>query len=184
MDSFAFGGAASVILDSPIWRRHLTRFAPIALAPALALFLLSYFLSTAMWTTIGLTSLSLFFTCLIVCAVTYQSSPWLWGFRSKPLRILGKYSYSLYIFHVPIQLYFLHKVPLDLTIHYFHSVLLALTFRVLFVGTLSIGVALITWNVIEQPILRLKRHFEPSLDSTRACSPDRNGATNVRYSME
>lgn len=168
MDSFAIGGAASLALGSPLWRGRLMRLAPLALAPTLAVFLWTYFISTAMWTTIGLTALSVFFTCLIVCAATYNHSPWLSIFRSSPMRFLGKYSYSLYVFHVPIQTYFSHKLPLDRMVQVFHSLFLALAFRMTIVATVSIVVALLTWNIIEKPMLGLKRYFSSSRDIQRA----------------
>jgi peptidoglycan/LPS O-acetylase OafA/YrhL len=167
IDSFAIGGAGSLILGSSRWRGHLTRFAPFALGPTLVVFLSTYFISTAMWTTIGLTALSVFFTCLIVCAATYDRSAWLSIFRSRPLRFLGKYSYSLYVFHVPIQLYLSHKFPLDRTVDAFHSLFLAVAFRMTIVAVLSILVALLTWNIIEKPILGLRRYFSSPRDIAR-----------------
>ena len=162
MDSFAIGGAASLALGSPRWRSPLMRFAPFALAPTLGVFLWTYLISTAMWTTIGLSALSVFFTSVIICAATYDNSPWLSIFRSRPLRFAGKYSYSLYIFHVPVQTYFSHKFPLDRMIHVFHSLFLALAFRMTIVATVSIVIALLTWNIIEKPMLGLKRYFGSS----------------------
>jgi hypothetical protein len=38
-------------------------------------------------------------------------------FRFRPLRFVGKYSYSLYVFRVPIQTYLSHKFPLDLMVN-------------------------------------------------------------------
>ncbi len=178
MDSFAIGGAASLALGSPRWRRRLMRFAPFALAPTLVIFLWTYSISTAMWTTIGLTALSVFFTCLITCAATYDHSPWLSIFRSRPLRFVGKYSYSLYVFHVPIQTFFSHKFPLDRMVRVFHSLFLALAFRVTVVAAASIAVALLTWNIIEKPMLGLGRYFGSRRDIPRA------GMTTTLFNKE
>jgi peptidoglycan/LPS O-acetylase OafA/YrhL len=170
MDSFAIGGAASLALGSPRWRNCVMRFAPFALAPTLVVFLWTYSISTTAWTTIGLTTLSLFFTCLIICAAAYDNSPWLSVFRSRPLRFVGKYSYSLYVFHVPVQTYFSHKFPLDRTARLFHSFCLALAFRITIVATVSIIVALFTWNIIENPMLKLRRYFSSSRDVPAAAN--------------
>jgi hypothetical protein len=57
---------------------------------------------------------------------------------------------------------------LDRTAHVFHSLFLALALRMTIVATVSIVVALFTWNIIEKPMLGLRRYFSSSRDTPTA----------------
>ena len=79
--------------------------------------------------------------------------------RYKPLMLLGKYSYGVYVLHLFVTYYVLRirevvlvrmrntwELPLALI-----SVVLTLL--------ASVGAALISWTVLESPCLEQKRHF-------------------------
>ncbi|HVX28306.1 MAG TPA: acyltransferase [Parafilimonas sp.] len=82
----------------------------------------------------------------------------------KALRFFGKYSYSMYIFHVPILIllrpalfkYLQKNIPH--TIAYITDNLICLL--------LVIAVSQLTWYLIEKPFLKLKRFFNHSITKT------------------
>jgi peptidoglycan/LPS O-acetylase OafA/YrhL len=77
-------------------------------------------------------------------------------FEARPLRILGKYSYALYLLHGPAAAL--------LGLHYAwdrfgaHPFLAQGVFWLLAMG-FTLALAMLSWVVLEAPLLRLKRHF-------------------------
>jgi peptidoglycan/LPS O-acetylase OafA/YrhL len=77
------------------------------------------------------------------------------------LRVVGKYSYAIYVFHFPI----IHAVVgwLPKGIIAAGNVASAAMFSVTFMGVFaaSFAAALVSWRLLEQPMLGLRRHFDP-----------------------
>jgi peptidoglycan/LPS O-acetylase OafA/YrhL len=104
----------------------------------------------------GYTSSALFTAGLIGIFLTYPPKNILRRIFGHPiLAFLGKYSYSMYLFHVPVG-FLLRDVLWDLGMRGWKPFVLYL---VLSYG-LTILIALFTWNVLEKHILNLKKHFE------------------------
>jgi peptidoglycan/LPS O-acetylase OafA/YrhL len=156
VDSFAIGGAASLLLRSP-YRDRSVQFAKMMLWPALGVFLVANFLWKDTLQTFGYTALAVTFTTAIICAVAYEATPGLAIFRSAWLRFLGKYSYSLYVFHYPIRLALDKKLPIAQLAQRCHSLFVAQIVYTLIVGSVSVSVALMTWHFYEKQFLKLKR---------------------------
>jgi peptidoglycan/LPS O-acetylase OafA/YrhL len=81
-------------------------------------------------------------------------------FALAPLRFLGRYSYGIYVWHYPIMIF--------LTLHNFTIADLAMRLgtrggaNAVYVATnvaATLAVALLSWRLLEQPLLGLKRHF-------------------------
>ena len=75
---------------------------------------------------------------------------------NAPLRSIGKYSYAIYIFHLPIV-----QIILPLKTHYFFAQFAwvdATGFAIL-VFIAAYAAAYCSWYLLEQPCLRLKRFF-------------------------
>jgi peptidoglycan/LPS O-acetylase OafA/YrhL len=78
-------------------------------------------------------------------------------FKARWLRAIGKYSYALYVVHLPIMCWLRARVPAHLV-----GRLTGGAGRVGFLATgfiASLAIARVTWVLIEQPFLSLKRFF-------------------------
>jgi peptidoglycan/LPS O-acetylase OafA/YrhL len=83
-----------------------------------------------------------------------------------PLRFIGKISYGIYITH-PIMFGVFWGTPLYLATRQFpHANLIHIVGQIL----MPLPVAILTWYLFEQPILRLKRHFEAGAATQRAAT--------------
>jgi peptidoglycan/LPS O-acetylase OafA/YrhL len=107
--------------------------------------------------TFGLSLLAVFFASLLTMILTARpDSPLQRWFSNPLLRMLGRYSYGLYVVHFPVikftssALYRLLPERTDLE----HQLLLyAIALSV------SLGLAVVSWRLLESPVLSLKRYF-------------------------
>ena len=156
--------AAWALRVPPLAARIVARRRAIAVAAAL-LFVAGgvvtrgYPRESAPTQTLGYTALGLTALALLVVAVLVQAR----GGRAAALlapgalRSVGKYSYAMYIFHVPIH----HQlgVPLLARLGYTHpGVGVTLVYAVA-MSIVTYGAALISFHVLEKRFLQLKRRF-------------------------
>ncbi len=112
--------------------------------------------------TVGLTAIAVFFAALLVTAIAApEGSRWGRFLRAPSLRTFGKYSYALYIFH-PLVLAVLQAngwgadrfaalgPGMQIGVHLVYAA---------FASTVSLGVAWVSWNVMEKHFLKLKHRF-------------------------
>ena len=78
-------------------------------------------------------------------------------FSAKALRTLGKYSYGLYLYHFPLAV-LLDPIKPPLS-HLLHSEIVAKVLFVVFSLATNLGVAWVSFQFIEAPIMRLKDRF-------------------------
>jgi len=77
-----------------------------------------------------------------------------------PVRLIGKYSYAMYIFHLPIMIvWFSYFVPNYEGVSEV-GVLMQVLLNYLIVFTLTFTLAAVSWHVLEYPALKLKRRFQ------------------------
>ena len=110
---------------------------------------------------IGYTFIAAGFAALIAMAITASSGARLRrALSALPLVFLGKYSYGLYVVHVPIIL-FLHDAGLRATQfpRLFGSSLPGVVVFSAVGGLLSLAVAVAIYHAWEAPFLRLKRYL-------------------------
>jgi len=161
VDAFAVAGAIGVAQLLP-WRKNAAEeFARVATFPCLALGV-GLFYADGIWRyTLGLSLATFGFSCLIMRA----SLPGRLNrcLSNVALRIVGKYSYALYVFHVPILRIFLKTIPISRLSGQTHSAVLAVLLEMLVVGVLSGAAAFLSWNLLERHFLAMKEFFpEPS----------------------
>ena len=127
------------------------------------------FFGGAYMTTIGVSSVAVGFTVLIAYSLQSAGAPLSRGLRSQWLRALGKYSYGLYVFHIPV--FFLAD---HLAVDYLHITFPLRGFPSLaYLGTIiaaSYGVAWLSFHYYEQRFLDLKRFFEPVYTREESCT--------------
>lgn len=87
--------------------------------------------------------------------------------HSRALRFLGKYSYGIYVFHLPIHFVVLNHLAPWVNRWGAGASLVRLLAYVVAASLASVGMALISWHLLEAPLLRLKdrlapRTFEPA----------------------
>jgi peptidoglycan/LPS O-acetylase OafA/YrhL len=122
--------------------------------------------------TVGLTAIAVFFAALLVTAVAApEASRWGRVLRAPSLRTFGKYSYALYILH-PLVLAVLQAngwgasrfagfgAGVQVGVH--------LVFAA-FATLVSLGMAWLSWNLMEKHFLRLKHRFATR---PRAAAPE------------
>jgi peptidoglycan/LPS O-acetylase OafA/YrhL len=111
--------------------------------------------------TYGFTSFAIVYGSLVLYAYTHSGSSNLLAsqLRNPVLQAFGKYSYALYVFHIPVfrlcgeaVKQISAEVPEYLRLTFW---LLALTAGI----GLSFGVALLSWNLVEKRFLTLKDRF-------------------------
>jgi peptidoglycan/LPS O-acetylase OafA/YrhL len=162
VDSFCIGGAVSLLLLDPVWKARLMQRSKLVFWVFLILGLVCYFTAPAFSLTIGYSCIAICFASLIALATNEGSLPNRF-LSNRFLRFFGKYSYSLYVFHWPIQIGIARFFPVSVLEARVHSLLLAVVINVLLVGAISVVVALLTWNLFEVRFLKLKRLFpEPA----------------------
>jgi peptidoglycan/LPS O-acetylase OafA/YrhL len=111
--------------------------------------------------TIGYSCIALIATGLIVCATTMpQRSWWVRAFSWSWLCSIGKYSYCLYLVHLPVMWTMKYAVfdPVAAP-RLFGSAMPAQALFWVIAFAPAFAIAWLSWRYFEQPILRLKRFF-------------------------
>lgn len=163
LDSLILGALIAILFESEWWRKVLKLVAaPVFLV---CLGTVGYFFWLKPHSplvdhypmyTYGYTFIALGSAALIVMLTTYSGkNPIRWVFRSPVLAFFGKYSYAIYLFHM-IPLLILQRL-------FEESALDGVGYWMIFNITslfIPIGMALVSWNLLEKRMLDLKRYFE------------------------
>ncbi len=106
--------------------------------------------------TYGFSLLAIAFAAFI--AIVMKGGPVEQALRFAPLRSMGKYSYGIYIFHLPLVTLFLQPLRAWL-FGRTHSHLVAVILSALLTAALSFAIAWASYQAYEKRFLRLKRRF-------------------------
>ena len=173
IDAMALGGAAAAWQRLPRgmpvdawWQRHLTASAAlVALAGAVVTH--AYPRVSALGQTLGYSLLAVSFTLLVLDGARSRKQPtagrtpvleWRW------LRAVGKYSYAMYIVHMPLNLALLAA----LKPRFGASLGASLSLGLLYLGAVtlaSFALAYASYHLFERHFLRLKTRFEARPDA-------------------
>ena len=168
MDALAAGALLAALADHTATQAMLARRA-VTLLTLAAVILLGGALAGGLYNMhkpgtiyVGYAALTVAFAILVgVCASeTRQSSrpaALQWLLEPNWLRAMGKYSYAIYIIHLPLSLLWPYRLPVMATRH---EAAWALLYSVS-IGAVSFALGALSYQVIERHFLRLKRWLVP-----------------------
>lgn len=106
---------------------------------------------------VGYSALCVLWGALLVTVVTAaQGSRLARTFELRPLRSLGKYSYGLYLLHLPVAIALGQWIPAPAFVRHFTIAQFAYTSLTI---AATYALARLSWLAIESPALSLKRYF-------------------------
>jgi peptidoglycan/LPS O-acetylase OafA/YrhL len=169
MDALAMGALLAAIARGPLgldalvpWCRRIVAIGAVGL---LIVFIWrgSLFQYDRNFLTFGLTALAGWFAAILVLAILAPPASATARFFSHPfLRMLGKYSYGLYVFHYILNGLLSRWLPIDELARGVHSHFIAVLIRICVGFSGSMCLALLSWHLYEKHFLRFKRYFEKS----------------------
>jgi peptidoglycan/LPS O-acetylase OafA/YrhL len=163
-DSLILGALLAVAFQSDTWKKRLKPIAPFVFLAGLGMIAYiarqkpnSPLVDNYLMYTYGYFIIALTTAALIVMLTTItDGNPLRIIFRNEILLFFGKYSYAIYL---------LHMLPVLTLIRIFDangwkSGLLPWIAFILLSLSIAIILALLSWNLLEKPLLALKKHFE------------------------
>jgi peptidoglycan/LPS O-acetylase OafA/YrhL len=164
MDSLLVGALCALLYlrhagGKPI--RHLTAWCVAPLTAFVVLAIVTHG-ALAFVQSIGFSLLAIGFGALILGAAVHdrEANPVQRVLRNPGLSRVGKYSYGMYVYHVPLlgacELLVFDRLPAALVAQPVFAIA-----YVCGLALLTFVVAAMSYRYVERPILGLKRHFEP-----------------------
>ncbi len=165
MDALALGAAVAAALAVPGWREKLLTRSSWLSYSAVGVFLFGAAI-TRLYQQTGIFAMSAGYTlagvafALWVLVIALGTNPPFDGaLRSPFLQSVGKYSYAMYVLHVPVTMTLdaaLKAIGWTPTI----DTVWADVLRVCLYSVIAWGTAMLSYRFLEAPALRLKRYFE------------------------
>jgi peptidoglycan/LPS O-acetylase OafA/YrhL len=175
-DALAIGGLIALLMrDSAGVARTVRWSGPLLFASSGAL--LSLLISKRglptedpLVQTVGFSLIAVLFGAVLVrTLITPEHSRLRRVLESRAMRVTGRYSYALYIFHHPVAIYLGSRwMPVGELPRVLSSQLPGQLAFCALAGSVSFGLAWVSWQLIEAPFLRLKARFpydERAVDS-------------------
>lgn len=154
LDALAVGSTLAVMVRNEKLMAYLKKYSFWILLISGAVVLATIGANTSFdfkyFTTYGYTVLAIFFGCSLILVLAEGRYNWAKVIvESKPLTFFGKYSYGLYVYHIPVLRICMHELKGVVS----RPVMLVLAF------ILSVVVAYISYHLIEKHFLKLKSKF-------------------------
>jgi peptidoglycan/LPS O-acetylase OafA/YrhL len=165
MDALGAGALVALVARTPGGLEPLVRPARVvggACAGALVIIALARHglgVEDTLVQVVGYSLLALLFASFLVLALTAARGSPTAVFRLRGLRALGRYSYAIYVFHHPLLIFVPPTVLVGLVAGWPHATLWAHALYMLAVVALTLGLARLSWQLLEQPMLRWKDRF-------------------------
>ena len=163
MDALALGACIAALLRVEVARTWIARRVPrlycIAGAILAVTFLATrgYAVDELSTQTIGYSAIAVGFAIAILAAVLVEPDARMQRLLRLPaLRFMGKYSYGIYVIHLPLHAFLGGAVVGALGLATLHAGAL---YYLLILSAMSIAGAVVSYHVLEQPFLRLKKRF-------------------------
>jgi peptidoglycan/LPS O-acetylase OafA/YrhL len=162
LDGLAVGSAIALLVAEPIWLSRLRRHAPSVMIAAAILFIVSrtqFPVTGHGLSPLGNLSVAVFYGCLLVFALCATTSALARALRSRFLRFYGRYSYALYVIHVPAMSVLGHVGVYPDRLSFGGSDLVGELLYIAIVTPVITLLAWLSWHLFEKHFLKLKRHF-------------------------
>ncbi len=163
MDGLAAGALAAVVIrtyDMQSIRRQSVRVAGLLLLPITAL------IALAQLRHLDVRSAPASQVLLYTLTSAFGAAAVLWVVAARPrifssaaLRIFGKYSYSLYLFNMPVRMVANHLLPGHTVPSRGTHPLLGTAVYAATCVAVTLVLSIVSWRILEMPMLRLKRYF-------------------------
>ncbi|MCF6193190.1 MAG: acyltransferase, partial [Kangiellaceae bacterium] len=165
-DALAMGSLMAVILSDPQSRQWISIRIKLIFATSVFMIIVQLFLTRTFnavgqggYELMNQTSSAILFSSVLYFVINSQSGRSVKYLELSLVKLIGKYSYAMYIFHLPLmiiwfkyfssEIYFIEQANplLQLGVHFFAIFLVTFTLSAL------------SWHMLEHPILKLKRRF-------------------------
>jgi peptidoglycan/LPS O-acetylase OafA/YrhL len=155
MDGLALGAALAILFRGDLWQRCQRSAWALFLASAGTVVLMCVLRHTTdhndpVIRTVGFSVIAIAYGALLVLSL----GPLTGLFSLRILRIFGKYSYGIYLYHFPLTTLFEHAKP------FFTRYPLGSLSYVATSLAANLAIAALSFHLFEQPILKLKSCFE------------------------
>lgn len=166
MEPIAAGVLLAIAFTEPAWKERLRKVAlPVFLVAYIILLVVEVVSNTGTphpiydnvpLTLVGYNLAAIFAAALIVILTTHAETSILRRFfNNKILVFFGDHSYSMYLFHMPVALILLDALwRNDYRGWPFFFIYIGLVFAI------TTAISMVTWYVIERPMLNMKKYFE------------------------
>lgn len=176
-DGLAIGAASAILLreaGTARCRRIAARWGMVLAVAVLAMSAWRHWANyeDAVIGTVGVTAWSLLLGCLVLGLVAAPAESRLArAFAIRPLRLIGKYSYGLYVWHYFVLVILARRgFTVDALVERFGSIAMGHGAFIAVNASLTMFVALASWYLLERPCLGLKRYF-PYAPTSPALAP-------------
>ena len=165
MDALALGACIAALLRVEVARAwiagRVSRLYGVAGAILAITFLATrgYAVDDLSTQTLGFSALAVGFSIVILAAVLEEPGALMQRVLRLPaLRFMGKYSYGIYVIHLPLHAFLGATVVgfLGLSMHPAGAL-----YYLLVLSAMSIAGAVVSYHVLERPFLRMKKRFAP-----------------------